>query len=175
MYKVFTVPWDEKTESFDQEALDQYLLNKKVLRVEPVFFQQGGKPYWTLFLETENVNDIPAGMDEKSLTPSERKLFEKMREWRKQQAKEDGVAPYVVASNKHLAEIIRRRCKKPNELSNVTGLGHNRISRFGEHLCQMVRVFFQETQDPKKTQDPGKTPEKKQDPGKAPEKDPETK
>ncbi len=81
----------------------------------------------------------PPGRDEPSpLTTEEDRLFEALRERRAELANRDGVGAYIVASNRELADIARRRPRAIAELIEIKGIRHRKAARFGQELLDVV-------------------------------------
>ena len=81
----------------------------------------------------------PPGRDEaRSLTPEEDRLYEALRQERSRLASEAGVSAYIVASNRELADIARRRPHSIPELIEIKGIRHRKAARFGQELLNVV-------------------------------------
>jgi ATP-dependent DNA helicase RecQ len=65
-------------------------------------------------------------------------LFERLRIWRGEKAREQKVPAYVVLHNSHLEEISARRPRTIQELGAVKGVGLRRAARYGEELLALV-------------------------------------
>jgi ATP-dependent DNA helicase RecQ len=66
-------------------------------------------------------------------------LFERLRAWRAEQAREQGVPAYVVLHNSHLEEISRLKPTSVHELGRIKGVGLRRAARYGEEILALVR------------------------------------
>lgn len=66
-------------------------------------------------------------------------LFERLRSWRAEQARSQGVPAYVVLHNSHLEEISRLKPQSVHELGRVKGIGLRRAARYGEEILSLVR------------------------------------
>ncbi|MFW6371706.1 MAG: hypothetical protein ACOC10_10950 [Bacteroidota bacterium] len=53
--KIITVPFNAQTGMFEEEALQDFLLNKKNVELKSEFFQVNGNAYWTVYVEYEEV------------------------------------------------------------------------------------------------------------------------
>src|SRR5690606_9645843 len=73
-----------------------------------------------------------------SLDAAGRALFEALREWRRDRARADGVPPYVVLSDAHLAGVARSRPRTPVALSRCDGIGPTKLDRYGEEILEVV-------------------------------------
>ena len=65
-------------------------------------------------------------------------LFEALRRHRLQQARTDGVPPYVVASDRTLREIAMLRPRNLQELAMAHGIGPAKLERYGDGLLEVV-------------------------------------
>jgi DNA helicase-2/ATP-dependent DNA helicase PcrA len=74
--------------------------------------------------------DCPAPYDEA--------LFERLREWRTQRAREEEIAAFMVFSNATLEEIATRRPQSERELLKVSGVGKEKLAKYGEALLDLV-------------------------------------
>jgi ATP-dependent DNA helicase RecQ len=65
-------------------------------------------------------------------------LFEALRGWRRDRAKEQGVPPYVIFHDSTLREVASRRPASLRELSEVEGIGDTKLERHGESLLDAL-------------------------------------
>lgn len=65
-------------------------------------------------------------------------LFEKLRNWRGEKAREQKVPAYVVLHNSHLEEISARKPRTIQELGTIKGVGLRRAARYGDELLALV-------------------------------------
>lgn len=70
--------------------------------------------------------------------PEAERVFEALRSYRLQRAKDDGVPPYVVASDRTLREIAVLRPRTEAELAMAHGIGPQKIERYGDELLRTV-------------------------------------
>jgi ATP-dependent DNA helicase RecQ len=66
-------------------------------------------------------------------------LLAHLRQTRYRLAQDDSVPAYVVASNRTLSAIAALRPTSVDALSSVHGMGHKRITRYGDELIDAVR------------------------------------
>ncbi len=87
-------------------------------------------------------------------------LFERLREWRGRQSREQRVPAYVVLHNSHLEEIAARRPANVRELGAIKGIGLRRAARYGEELLALVRgePVPERAQDPAPVEEGGPAP-----------------
>ncbi len=72
------------------------------------------------------------------LSARDRDLFEALRGWRVDLAKQKGVPPYVIFHDKTLAAIATERPADTGELRLISGIGEKKVERYGEDIARLV-------------------------------------
>ncbi|MFP5247088.1 MAG: DNA helicase RecQ [Thermoanaerobaculia bacterium] len=70
--------------------------------------------------------------------PYDRELFQALRAWRRDEAQERGVPPYVIFSDKTLRELARVRPSTLYELRGIYGIGDAKLEAFGSALIEVL-------------------------------------
>ena len=65
-------------------------------------------------------------------------LFGRLRAWRLDRAKKDGVSAFIVASNDLLKGIASSRPRTPQELLRIKGFGTGRFDKYGLELLEII-------------------------------------
>jgi ATP-dependent DNA helicase RecQ len=74
-----------------------------------------------------------------SMTPDVVALFEALRAWRRGEAAEQSVPPYVIFADRTLQDIARLRPRSPSELLLANGVGDSKLERYGVAVLKVVR------------------------------------
>lgn len=139
-FKIITVRFDDNKESFLEDELNQFLLNKQVKEWKAEFFNLNGKAYWSVFVAYEAVlgpASIPGQLSE-----PEQLLFKRLREWRKQRAESDGVPVFIIANNSELAAVVKSAPKSIEALKQIRGFGGKKIEKYGKEIVELVQKFY---------------------------------
>jgi len=56
-FRIITITFDNEREVFPDNDLNTFLLDKKVKSYRVEFFINAGRPYWSVFLEYEEIED----------------------------------------------------------------------------------------------------------------------
>ncbi|MFI6047143.1 DNA helicase RecQ [Nocardia sp. NPDC051321] len=72
------------------------------------------------------------------MAPADAPVFERLREWRAATSKEQGVPAYVVFHDATLREIVARKPTSLAELGKVTGVGENKLAKYGEQVLEVL-------------------------------------
>jgi len=68
-------------------------------------------------------------------------LFEVLRALRKELAKEHGVPPFVVFSDRTLRGLARAKPMTPTEMRKVSGVGAVKLRVYGEDFLNLIRQY----------------------------------
>jgi ATP-dependent DNA helicase RecQ len=74
-------------------------------------------------------------------SPADEPLFEALRAHRLALAREQGVAPYVIASDRSLRDLCSLKPRNLAELLDVYGFGETRAERYGPGLIDIIKRF----------------------------------
>lgn len=139
--RIFTLPFDETSESFPDEIITQFCLNKKVHRLDSQFFLQDGRPFWSVAVHYEVI--LKGKEPLRELDEEQKKLFERIRQWRKERADKEGIPAYLICTNAQLVHIIRLKCQTLETFKQVRGFGKKRISKYGKAMIEMIKAFYE--------------------------------
>ena len=73
------------------------------------------------------------GLDDESAA-----LFDRLKAWRRETAAADGVPAYVILHDRVLREIASTRPGSLSALQGISGIGDNKLKRFGKDLLEIV-------------------------------------
>ena len=138
--RIFTIPYNPQTIGFPDEELQKFLLNKNVKSLHPQFFQLDGMAFWSVFVEYEIVvSRMPAESD--GLKASERLLYQRLREWRKETAEKEGVPVFIIANNKQLMELVKQSPTTLEALRGIHGFGKKKVESYRAAVTGIIRAF----------------------------------
>ena len=152
--RILTIGWDAASGMFDDSVLREYLAEREVLRSEPQFFMQGGRPFWTVYLETRPLQGAEAKspdeakrQEEKAaalkellseLDEVQRARYHRLLHWRREAAVREGVPPYVVCDNRQAVELARRAPATLQALGSIKGFGAKRLKKHGRQILEVL-------------------------------------
>ena len=105
MLKIVTLPFNERTEEFEQGKLERILGNVQIVKYQAELVKIEGKYYWTAFVEYEKAENIDKNLEknnflqngkyikevnknhEEYLSEEEAELYKILKEWRSGSAK----------------------------------------------------------------------------------------
>ena len=73
------------------------------------------------------------------LSAADAALFQTLRQWRSDTAREQGVPAYVILHDKTLRELAESRPVSHGLLAGITGMGSAKIEHYGQELLALIR------------------------------------
>ena len=149
--RVLTLRFSPVLSGFDDTEVREFLRDKEVLAIRDHFFVKDESPYLAVLVtynllstQAEAPQATPKAEGERqeawreALQEEDWPLFNTLRDWRNQQAREEGVPPYVICTNRQLARIAHTRPSGLGKLGTVEGLGRAKIERYGGIILKLV-------------------------------------
>jgi translin len=92
-------------------------------------------------LEDFQTEDIQAvKQSELTLDNDEAEVYEALCDWRNRKASEENLAPFVIARNSWLKEIIRLHPSTQRDLIGIKGFGERRANKYGKDILQILKI-----------------------------------
>ena len=150
LVRVFTIRFNPATEGFDDSAVQNFAADKEVLSIHDHFFTQNGVSYLTLVVRYR-MTALPTPADTARVAPQRDEswrelleeadwpLFNTLRAWRAERAKQEGVPPYVICNNRQLAQLLKARPATLSALGEIEGFGASKLKKYGQELLELER------------------------------------
>ncbi len=147
-FKFFIIPVRDANAA--EAELNAFLGRHKVLSVDRRWVEQGTDSFWSVCVDylTGSVPSAQVGgpargkVDYKEvLKPEDFAMFAKLREWRKDVAKQEAVPVYTIFTNEQLAQMVEKRVATKSELEKITGVGDSRVERYGARVLELLGLM----------------------------------
>jgi translin len=76
--------------------------------------------------------------EEPELDGKEQEIYKALDEWRSHKANEENLAPYIIAHNSILKQIVKLHPTTPKELSEIIGFGERRVNKYGKEIIGII-------------------------------------
>ena len=162
--KLITFRYSATIGGFDDSALSEFIRDKEVLSFREHFYSVNDVPHLTCVVSYQDPVISPRDLDAarqserdaggyqdshrapwrdrpdpaSGLGEAERVLFNTAREWRARKAREEGVPPYVILTNRQLLEIVRRRPESLTDLGHVDRVGASKLKHYGREILALL-------------------------------------
>jgi superfamily II DNA helicase RecQ len=123
----------------DLERLNQFLAQVMPIQVSSSLVA-GNTPFWSVlvFYEGEAQKLAKTSSSVKAAEPPSSPAFEALRKWRSLKAKEEGVPPYVIATNAEIQSILDHQPQNLEELGQIKGFGKAKAAKYGREILQLL-------------------------------------
>ena len=88
--------------------------------------------------KSRNRKTVSRSLEVGDLSDSETDLLNRLKEWRRNEARAQGVPAYVILHNNSLTEIARTRPTDVDALSAIGGIGSKKLERYGAAVIRLV-------------------------------------
>ena len=163
--KIFTLRFNLTLGEFDDTDVQRFLADKQLIEVRDHFFVHQGLPCLAMILlynsavETlkEQVLSEKSKQQERFdpkevLSEDDWTLYTSLKEWRNELAKSEGIPPYIIATNRQIAEIANDRPDSLDGLKRIEGLGKAKVESYGAAILGFIsKTGKQMKKDQKKT------------------------
>ena len=142
--KILTLRFLESAGGFDDQPLQAFTADKEVIEFSEHFFLHENAPYLTLVLAYRLASDdvgkrpLPRPDPRRELADDEKPAYDALKAWRAARAKAEGIPPYMIASNKQLAQMIRLKPVSRTALTRIEGIGEAKAAKYGEDILAIL-------------------------------------
>ena len=100
--------------------------------------KRGSSSGWTSGVSGVSGASAVGGKLAAELTPADEVLFESLKAWRLEAAREANVPAFVILHDSVLREIAAARPKNKTALAAISGIGESKLARFGDGILERV-------------------------------------
>lgn len=148
LVKVISLMFDSVHGNFDDTPLRDFLKDKEIISISDHFFVKNDIPYLTVVTkyypyrqEVEPALAQQGKRDEswrETLSEMDMGIFNRLREWRSTRSRQDGVPPYILFTNKQLAQIAKNRPNTISDLESIEGVGRGKTDKYGKDVLELT-------------------------------------
>lgn len=78
--------------------------------------------------------------EELELDSIEQEIYDSLIEWRNHKANEENLAPFIIARNSWLKQIIKLRPSSIKQLYGIKGFGERRVNKYGKEIIAIINM-----------------------------------
>ena len=131
----------ERTRSDLTLAMRQKALESKIEGLRPVKEKKTRKkpsPNKQLPETSNEEEHEEAPQEDLKLDSIESEIYDALIEWRNHKANEENLAPFIIARNSWLKQIIKMRPKSNKDLYSIKGFGQRRVNKYGKEIVAII-------------------------------------
>ena len=153
--KVFTLRIEPASGTFDDRELVEFQTGKDVIDISEHFFVHEKTPTLVLVLQYRDAPDAGRGRPETprkdwraELDADGKRIYDELRLWRGRKAKREGMPPYLIFSNRELADLAMKKPATIAKLREIEGIGEAKARRWGEEIIAFLQKLMAAAKPP---------------------------
>ncbi|MBV6879732.1 HRDC domain-containing protein [Epilithonimonas ginsengisoli] len=140
--KVLKIRISDQFQNMDEAILNDYLERYDIVDLNTQLVQ-GDINFWSVFINYEEKQIKPTSSKtnvnpDEQLSEEETIIYDKLKNWRAEKAKESQLPPYIIFHNAHLVAIAKHKPSNFEDLENVKGLGKAKIEKYGVEIIEVL-------------------------------------
>lgn len=150
LIKIFSLTFNSATGGFDDRELREFIKDKEVISMNDHFFVRNEIPFLTVvvkYFPYRRELEPPATpgkgrqreADYEGLLPEMEGVFNRLRDWRSEQAKKEGVPPYIIFNNRQFIEMLKINPATLADLERINGVGKVKVEKYGAVLLEIMK------------------------------------
>lgn len=147
--RVFTLRIDPESGVFNDRELQAFQDGRDLLDVSEHTFVQDGIPVLALVVRYREMDAVRGRRGDEQrkdwrgdLDDRGKVLYDELRLWRGRASKRDGTPPYLIMSNREMADVVVHCPTTLASLREVDGVGDAKTKRWGEEILAVVSAFI---------------------------------
>jgi superfamily II DNA helicase RecQ len=142
--KVITLRFLESAGGFDDGPLQAFTADKEVIDFSEHFFVHEKTPYLTLVLayrlavDDRSRRPLSRPDPRRELAEDEKQAYDALKAWRAARARAEGIPPYMIASNKQLAQMIKLKSASRTALMRIEGIGEAKAAKYADDILAIL-------------------------------------
>jgi len=139
--KIFNIRLEKENIMADEDKLNDFLANINVID-RFATLTQGNKIFWSILIfyadKDKQAERKGSTIITRPLTPQEEEIVADLKKWRARKSLEEGLAPFMIAHNKMLEQMILLPVRNLEDLENIKGFGEKRTEKYGAEILQII-------------------------------------
>jgi len=146
--KIFTLKFSPSTEGFNDQPLQEFIVDKEVIDFTDHFFIHEKIPYLLILLSYRHISQGEKRMLNRRQDPysaldaREKEAYDALKAWRAARAKQEGIPPYMIANNKQIARMITQKAMIKADFDKISGFGEAKIAKYGQDILSALAKYL---------------------------------
>lgn len=140
--KVLKIRIDDRFQITDEAIVNDYLSRFEIVNMNAKLVADEIN-YWSVLIYYNNkkntvISSKTTVNSESELSEEEKIIYNKLKDWRADKAREAQLPAYIIFHNTHLMSIARHKPCTLDDLENVNGIGKSKVEKFGIEILEVL-------------------------------------
>lgn len=140
--KVLKIRIDDRFQITDEAIVNDYLSRFEIVNMNAKLVADE-ITYWSVLIYYNNKKNTVISSkntvnSESELSEQEKIIYNKLKDWRADKAREAQLPAYIIFHNSHLMSIARHKPCTLDDLENVNGIEKRKVEKFGIEIIEVL-------------------------------------
>lgn len=140
--KVFKIRISDEFLAEDQSLINDFLAQYEVLHTNSKLVEDENN-YLSVLIsyQEKQAKASPAktvSVTEEELSEEEKIIYNKLKDWRSEKARESQLPSYIIFHNAHLMAIAKQKPNNLQDLKQINGLGKSKTEKYGTEIIEVL-------------------------------------
>ena len=140
--KVLKIRIDDRFQITDEAIVNDYLSRFEIVNMNAKLVADE-ITYWSVLIYYNDKKNIANSSkttvtSESELSEEEKIIYNKLKDWRADKAREAQLPAYIIFHNTHLMSIARHKPCTLDDLENVNGIEKRKVEKFGIEIIEVL-------------------------------------
>ena len=140
--KVLKIRIDDRFQITDEAIVNDYLSRFEIVNMNAKLVADE-ITYWSVLIYYNNKKNTVISSkntvnSESELSEEEKIIYNKLKDWRADKAREAQLPAYIIFHNTHLMSIARHKPCTLNDLENVNGIEKRKVEKFDIEIIEVL-------------------------------------
>ena len=140
--KVLKIRIDDRFQITDEAIVNDYLSRFEIVNMNAKLVADEINYWSVLIYYNDKKNTVLSSKttvnSESELSEEEKIIYNKLKDWRADKAREVQLPAYIIFHNTHLMSIARHKPCTLDDLENVNGIGKSKVEKFGIEILEVL-------------------------------------
>ena len=139
--KVFNIRLSKEHCEEDQNKMNEFLNSVEIKLTSTNFVTTSTVDFWSAVVFYKPKKDIKSTIDYNELSVEEKKIYDALKQWRNDLAKESKWSAYMICHNSHLVSIAKLKPQNLDELRKIKSFGDSKTEKYGEDIISVLNAI----------------------------------
>jgi superfamily II DNA helicase RecQ len=139
--KVFNIRLSKEHCEEDQNKMNEFLDSVEIKLTSTNFVTTSTVDFWSAVVFYEPKKDTKSTIDYNELTVEEKNIYNALKQWRSDLAKESNWSAFMICHNSHLISIAKTKPQTLDELRKIKSFGDSKTEKYGEDIISVLNAL----------------------------------
>ena len=139
--KVFKIRITDEFLTADQALINDFLAQHEIVHTNSKLIEDEINycSVLTSYKKGKEISGKAVPITEEELSQEEIIIYNKLKDWRSEKARESQLPSYIIFHNAHLMSIAKYKPNNLDDLEQINGLGKSKVEKYGIEIIEVLQ------------------------------------